>query len=278
MRKDVSREQPVVAKRPAVFTAMDGTFLDFDSFRAVESMAVARRLAADGIPLIPVTVMTIEEIEPLAREMGLRHAMIVEAGGAIARWKDDAWKLDARGTDADALLEVIAAIELRSGADLTVYSVLPDADAAFLSGRSGDMLRSSTRRSFSEPFLIERGDLEEVTKAAAALGFTVRRGRRFYHLTRAGAESEAFQEICRELRCDLAISLGGSPVDLEFLRRSDVPIVVPLADGSVDPELLERFCRAYEWRRRRDREAGPRRLTRSCRRAAGHRRLDGVPE
>lgn len=232
------------AENPVVFTAVDGTLLDFDTLDGSASRPIVAQLYAEGIPIVPVTVMTLEEIEPIAREMGMRHAMIIEAGGAIARWKKDAWDVEPCGTEADALLDVVAAIEARSGADLIVYSVLPEEEAARLSGRSGAMLRSSMRRYFSEPFVLERGDIADVARAAALLGFSVQRGGRFFYLSRAGGEGEAFRRLREELRCDVAIALGGSPLDAEFLSHSEIPIIVPRSDGAPDPELLAKVPNA----------------------------------
>ena len=47
-----------------------------------------------------------------------------------------------------------------------------------------------------------------------------------------------------ELRCEVAVGIGGTGVDAEFLARADVAIVIPNADGSVDRELLERLPHA----------------------------------
>lgn len=225
-------------ERLAVFTAIDGTLLDARTFDPGAARPVLHRLRAMSIPVVPVTVMTLEEIAPLAAELGMRHAMIVEAGGAIARWTGETWEVEPYGPPADALLDVIGEIEERSGANLLVYSALPDAEAARLSGRSGDMLRASTHRAFSEPFVLESGDLDAVIDAAAAIGFSIRRGRRFLHLCRASREGEAFARVCEELRCDVAIGAGGSPVDAGFLSRCDVAIIVPRPDGEPDAELL----------------------------------------
>lgn len=233
------------ARHPAVFTAIEGTLLDFETLDWSASRLILRRLSAAGTPVIPVTAMTLEEMEPLAREMGLRHAMIIEAGGAIARWKNQAWEVEPCGPDADTLLDLVSTIEERSGADLTVYSVLPEKEASRLSGRTGTMLRCSTRRHFSEPFVMERGDIAAVTKAAASLGFTIERGQRFYHLCRPGAETEIVNRVRAELRCDVAIALGGSPLDAELLACSEVPIIVPGPHGRPDPELVLKVPQAH---------------------------------
>jgi mannosyl-3-phosphoglycerate phosphatase family protein len=224
--------------RLAVFTAVDGTLLDSRTFEAGENRATIERLLAADIPVIPMSVMTLDELAPIAAELGLRTAMVVEAGGAIARWKDGRWEVEPCGPPAETFLSVVTDIEDRSGANLLIYSAMEESAAAKVSGRSGEMLHASTRRAFSEPFVIESGDLEAVKRAATEIGFSVRRGRRFFHLCRECDEGEAFSRLREELRCDVAIAVGGSLVDAEFLTRSDLPIVVPAADGTVDAELL----------------------------------------
>lgn len=224
--------------RLAVFTAVDGTLLDSRTFEAGENRATIERLLAADIPVIPMSVMTLDELAPIAAELGLQTAMVVEAGGAIARWKDGRWEVEPCGPPAETFLSVVTDIEDRSGASLLIYSAMEESAAAKVSGRSGEMLHASTRRAFSEPFVIESGDLEAVKRAATEIGFSVRRGRRFFHLCRECDEGEAFSRLREELRCDVAIAVGGSLVDAEFLTRSDLPIVVPAADGTVDAELL----------------------------------------
>lgn len=220
-----------------IFTAIEGTLLDFETFDWSASRNILASLSATNTPVVPVTAMTLDEMKPLAREMGFRHAMIIEAGGAIARWKNHAWEVEPCGPDADTLLDLVSTIEDRSGADLTVYSVLPENEASRLSGRTGAMLRGSTRRRFSEPFLMERGDIKAVTKAAASLGFTIERGKRFYYLCRPGCEAAAVKRVRAELACDFAIALGGSPLDAELLASVEIPIIIPGPDGHADREL-----------------------------------------
>ena len=226
--------------RIAVFTAVDGTLLDSRTFDAGENRRAIERLLAADIPVIPMSVMTLDELAPIAAGLGLQTAMVIEAGGAIARWKDGTWEVEPCGPPAETFLSVITEIEDRSGANLLIYSAMEDSAAARVSGRSGEMLRASTRRAFSEPFVIESGDLEAIQRAATEIGFSVRRGRRFLHLCRECDEGEAFLRLREELRCDVTIAAGGSLVDVEFLTRADVPVVVPAADGTVDAELLAR--------------------------------------
>lgn len=230
--------------RFAVFTSVDGTLLDAHTFDAGPNKAMVRKLVNANVPVIPISVMTLEEIEPIAIGLGLRKAMIIEAGGAIARWKNHTWEVEPCGPPAETLLDVVREIEDRSGARLLIYSALSESDAAELSGRSGTMLYASMHRSFSEPFLLESGDFEMVRRAAAALGFSVRRGRRFLHLARECDEGEAFTRLRDELQCELTVAVGGALVDAEFLVRADLPIVVPGPNGELDSELLHKVPHA----------------------------------
>lgn len=229
--------------RIAVFTSVDGTLLDSRTFDAGSNAPLVARLRDDGVPVIPVSVMTLDEIAPVADAFGFRDLMAIEAGGAIARWNGGGWDVEPCGPPADQLLDVIAEIEDRSGANLLVYSALPQRDAALVSGRDGAMLDASTHRCYSEPFLIESGDPEKVRRAASRLGFSICRGGRFLYLCRECDEGSAFARIREEVQCGVAVALGGSMVDAGFLQRADVAIVVPGPDGP-DPELLSRVPHA----------------------------------
>jgi len=237
-------ESSIADVRWAVFTAIDGTVLDSTTFDPGRNRDAIARLHEAGVPVIPMTVMTLDEIAPIATELGFRRAMVIEAGAAIARWIDGHWRVEPYGPPAETMLDVVREIEDRADADLIVYSALPDEEAARVSGRAGEMLQRSTRRAFSEPFLIDRGNLIDVTRAASSLGFSVRRGRRFLHLCRTCDEGEAFARVRDEIGCQFAIGIGGSPVDAEVLSRADVAIVIPPREGSVDPELMARVPRA----------------------------------
>lgn len=225
------------ATQAVVFTSVDGALLDGRTFEPGPARETIARLRDSGVPVVPVTVMTLKEIAPIAVALGLRTAMIIEAGAAIARWSEGGWQAEPCGPPAETFLDVIGDIERASGASLLVYSAMSEAEAALVSGRSGQMLRASMHRQFSEPFLIESGDLDAVKRAAADIGFSIRRGRRFLHLCRECDEGEAFQRLREELRCDVAIAAGAAAVDAEFLALADVAILIPALDGDVDPEL-----------------------------------------
>lgn len=205
---------------------------------------VMQELHARGIPVVPISVMTLDELAPIAADLGWRRAMIIEAGGAIARWAGSGWEVEAFGPPAEILLDVIREIEDRSGANLLVYSALPEREALRLSGCPDATDQKTRPRHFSEPFVMESGDLDAICKAANDLGFSVRRGQRFHYLCRQVDRGEAFLRLRDELQCDTTIGIGGSMVDAEFLTLVDLPVIVPGRDGAADAELRASVPRA----------------------------------
>jgi len=221
-----------------IFTDLEGSLLDAVTGDFSPAASMLEKLRRERVPLIPVSTRTIDELEPLALQLGVTDAMIVESGGAIARFTKKGWELEACAGSADILLDVIKEIEDQTGAELTVYSALPREEAARFSGLSGETLIRSANRQFEEPFVVERGNIEEIIAAADAMGFAVRRGRRFYHLLKKCNEGAAFARLRDELDCVIAVGLGDVPVDAGFLSRSDVPVIIPRPDGTPDAELL----------------------------------------
>src|SRR3954453_7348634 len=91
--------------RCAIFTAIDGTLLDSRTFDAGRNREVIARLHDLRVPVIPMTVMTLDEIAPIAASLGLRDPMVIEAGSAIARWSDEQWIVEACAPRAEAMLD-----------------------------------------------------------------------------------------------------------------------------------------------------------------------------
>lgn len=230
--------------RWAVFTDLDGTLLDGVTFDFEPAHAMLERLRQANVPVVPVTSKTFDEVEPLARELGLRHALIVESGGGIARWDGAVWRLEARGPTSEVLGKALDEIQARTGVRIARYSSMPAAEAARASGLTGESLVQSQRRHFSEPFLVESGSPEEVIAEAAALGLTVRRGGRFLHLGGTGGKGDAVARVREELGDLTLVALGDAPMDAEFLVLADIPIIIPRREGAPDPELVRRVPHA----------------------------------
>jgi mannosyl-3-phosphoglycerate phosphatase len=66
-----------------IFTDLDGTLLDSETYSYEKSLAAINRLKKNDIPIIFCSAKTRAEQEIYRRELGLVHPFIVENGGAI---------------------------------------------------------------------------------------------------------------------------------------------------------------------------------------------------
>ena len=225
-----------------VFTALDGSLLDPHTFSNGAAKASLHRLDAAGVPVIPVTTRTFAETRPLAEQLELEGPIVIESGGGIARRVGSSWRIEGCGGEPKTLRAAVPLIERRAGARLRLYSAMRPDEAAIASGLTGIDLRRSMQRHFDAPFLLEAGSLDDVVKAAAALGFRVRSGGRFHHLCGGSDQDHGARRIRDEITQargirPFVVGLGVSPMDADFLALADIPIIVPRADGTADPAL-----------------------------------------
>lgn len=225
-----------------VFTALDGSLLEARTFSHEAAKASLRRLAAAGVPVIPVTGRTFSEVRPLAERLDLEGPIVIESGGGIARRVGSSWRIEGCGVETKTLRAAVPLIERQAGARLRLYSAMRLDEAAAASGLTGVDLRRSMQRHFDELFLLESGALADVAEAAEALGLRVRNGGRFHHLSggpdRCSAAQRVREEVARSTGVQpFVVALGVSSMDADFLALADVPIIIPRADGTADPSL-----------------------------------------
>jgi hypothetical protein len=169
-------------------------------------------------------------MEPLADALQFGGAMILEGGKCIARKQEGKWSVEVRGTTADEMLQVIREVELLSGADLTVYSVMDRLEASRASGLTGIALQRSQQRLSDEPFSIARGRVSAVVSTARKLGYELRKEGGLFRLHR-NEEISAFQQVKNEVRCRTAVAVRLSDHDAHYRTVADVELVIPTEDA-----------------------------------------------
>ena len=86
-----------------VFTDLDGTLMDHDSYDVAPAKPALDALAARSIPVVPVTSKTRAELVPLMARLGLSGAAIAENGGVVMRADGSVDAADTREKIAAAL-------------------------------------------------------------------------------------------------------------------------------------------------------------------------------
>ena len=218
-----------------VVTDLDGTLMDHHYDWSPAEPAI-RRLQAAGIPVIPCTSKTAEEVIRFREQLDLHDPFIVENGGAIHGESSTGqpWGLPL-GPGWAELKPQLSALELELGEPLRALDELTDAEGERLLGLQGDVLRQAQRRCCSVPFVPPSADVRLRLEALVEQrGLTVVQGNRMGHLLGPGiSKGNALHVLKQHLnQLDVAVlALGDSPNDLPLLEAADLAVVVPGVEG-----------------------------------------------
>jgi mannosyl-3-phosphoglycerate phosphatase len=229
-----------------IFTDLDGTLLDHNSYGWQEAEPALRLCKERQIPLIPVSSKTRAEIRILQQELGLSSPFISENGGGIFFPKEgkhsppsdailsrDVWKWSI-GPAYDRLVKALGEIQDEQGWKIRGFSEMTPEEISGITGLDLASARLASQREYDEPFVLmeEEGicDMDALNHAASQKGLRITRGGRFYHLHGKGDKGEAMERLTAWYRTYhpslLTIALGDSPVDFSMFKRADYPVLI----------------------------------------------------
>ena len=226
-----------------VVTDLDGTLMDhhYDWSAATDAI---RCLQRHGIPLIPCTSKTAEEVLRFRELADLHDPFIVENGGAIygESATGELWHHEL-GPSWRQLRPQLADLERELGEPLHALDALSDTEADRLLGLSGEALQQAQRRQCSVPFVPPKTpeSRNRLQGLAEMRQLGVVQGNRLGHLLGAGvSKGQALKTLKQHLGAPgvKVLALGDSPNDLPLLDAGDCAVVVPGAAGP-HPELKD---------------------------------------
>ncbi|MEX5564709.1 HAD-IIB family hydrolase [Pseudophaeobacter sp. 1A16562] len=231
-----------------VFSDLDGTLLDHDSYSWQAAVPALNRLADIGAGVVLASSKTASEITVLQREMGLLNwPAIVENGAGLLGQSVTPTYPDLRA----ALERVPSGLRqmFRGFGDMSVKEIaeitgLPQADAA-----------RASERMFSEPGLWSGTETKraEFETALADLGVSARYGGRFLTLSFGGTKADQMAEVLSRYPARHTVALGDAPNDVEMLEAAEFGIIIANPHRAALPPLAaERTGRII-----RTKEAGP---------------------
>lgn len=238
-----------------VFSDLDGTLLDHDSYSFAPAEPALRLLRDKGIPLVLCSSKTRPEIEAVRSALGNDEPFIAENGGAVflPAGRFPLESLPARrlpgydvvefGTPYARLVEAIEGISRRFPGKLRAFHELTAGEVAGLTGLSPEDAGLALRREYDEPFVLSDPSLgEAVRETVRPFGLTVVRGGRFFHLTGDNDKGRCvrFLSLLYALflgRPVTSIGLGDSANDRPLLEAVDYPVLVRKPGGKYDPAV-----------------------------------------
>lgn len=208
----------------AVFTDLDGTLLDHDTYSFAAAQPALDRLSAARIPVILTSSKTAAEIIVLHRQMGLGAApVIVENGAGIV---DPTQGNTADDTAYRKIRTALAALPDRSA--FRGFGDMSDDEVAQITGLSQPAAALARQRCHSEPGLWAGDDagLDRFLAALSDRGIAARRGGRFLTLSLGRTKADAMHDCKTRLGATTTIALGDAPNDIEMLETADYGVII----------------------------------------------------
>ncbi len=241
-----------------VFTDLDGTLLDHDTYSWNDALPALDLCRKRGVPVILVSSKTSAEMVVLHRNLNLSAPFVSENGGGVffpkERFKDapdaplpakteclseskDLWQWSL-GTPYSELVRAFRDIRNELGWEMKGFSEMDVAEITELTGLDENAARLAAMRDYDEPFIFvgdAPNNLAPLHDRAAQRGLTIVSGGRFHHLLGNNHKGEAMALIAswydgrhaqREHDPILTIALGDSPNDFSMLSLADIPILI----------------------------------------------------
>jgi mannosyl-3-phosphoglycerate phosphatase len=228
-----------------VFTDLDGTLLDHETYSYSSAQEALDLLERKQIPLILCSSKTRAEIELIQLDLRLRHPFISENGGAVFIPKGyfpftpegtrniEGYEVLESGAPYWQLVGTLHRISAELGirvvgfSDMSVEEVAQDCKLSPIEARLAKL------REYDEPFrILGSGPAarSRLLDALHAAGLRCTRGGRYYHVTGVTDKGLAIRKL-RSLYAQtwgnvLTVGLGDSANDLPLLQVVEIPIIV----------------------------------------------------
>jgi len=232
---------------PLIFTDLDGTLLDHDSYSAKPADLLIQQIIEQSKGyVIPITSKTRAELRALQESIPISETISVTENGSVIHVPDEYIFEGAKGPHSS-----IAGIEYTQ--ILVQIGQLPhnlrksiagfdDMSASAVSQATGlplDQALLAKERQATEPFLWRGSDaeLKQLKVIMAAADIRIQQGGRFYHFTGEATKQQAMARIKSSFVTQqpdqdiIAIALGDGPNDLEMIEAADFGVIMPNPEG-----------------------------------------------
>jgi mannosyl-3-phosphoglycerate phosphatase len=244
--------------RLVVFTDLDGTLLDHDSYDFSPALPALAALHTANVPLILCSSKTRAELEYWKEQLNINHPLICENGGVLAipegyfkqpfdfQEEQNGYQLIVLGERYPALRQALVKIAKRAYLPLIGFGDMTIAQVAHRAGLPIEQAARAKIRDADEPFFIDRefGDEEvkRLEEAAAKAQLRITRGGRFFHLIGESDKGIAARRLIELYRAEWGgpiqtAGIGDSPNDLPLLQAVDTPIIMRKKSGEIDPAV-----------------------------------------
>ncbi len=229
--------------RMIVFSDIDGTLIDHETYSFAPAQDALTALKAQGVPLVLASSKTAAEILAFRAEIGFSHCpAIVENGGGLLEPGAGGSVLDDRAVH-QRLLNVLNGIDPALRSHYQGFSDWTVEQVASHTGLPPEKASLARRRQFTEPGIWSGDDAQQTQflDALSAAGVTARRGGRYLTLAFGGSKADLMAKAMERFATPndrlFSIALGDAPNDIEMIQAADLGVIIANPHGAALPEL-----------------------------------------
>lgn len=238
-----------------IFTDLDGTLLDHDTYSFKKSLPALKPVKKHKIPLVICTSKTRAEIEYYRKKLKIKEPFISENGGAIFipkgyfdfRFKysnkDNKYYIIKLGKDYKKLVNVLKKIKKKY--DVIGFSDMSVKELAKDAGLSLNQAKLAKKRGFDEAFkILNKKDEKNILKSIIKNKLNYTKGDRYYHIMGKSDKGKAVRILSnlfkRKYGKIKTIGIGDSKNDFKMLDNTDVGYLVQRHNGSYASEKYKK--------------------------------------
>lgn len=237
-----------------VFTDLDGTLLDHDTYSWKPAEPALARLRHANIPVIFNSSKTAAEQIVLREQIGNQHPFIVENGAAVYVPNDGGYEVQRFGADRARLVSLARRLRQERGLQFEGFADWTPKQLASIANLTEEMAALALERCCSEPldWRDDEASLHWFEQRIENEGLRLVRGGRFVHLMGRFDKSEALRWLCRRYAASgreapRTLALGDSPNDADMLDAADIAVVIRSAKSDqVRPTRPRRVLRTIK--------------------------------
>ena len=256
--------------KPLLFTDLDGSLLDHDSYSHLAASEALAQLKSLSIPVIPTTSKTLAEVLPIRAALNNNDPFIVENGAAIyipvGYFKQqpsdttlcikagiEFWEYSQAPTRAH-WQQLLGTVSEQFSGQYIDFQHLGTSGVAEVTGLTLEQAALANQRGFSEPIHWLGSDIEkqQFIQQLEKMGAHIVEGGRFLHLIdRHACKGAAMQRLKQSFIASndndndnyISIAAGDSHNDISMLEAADIAAVI--RSPAHPAPLLSRKTKTY---------------------------------
>lgn len=245
--------------QPLIFTDLDGTLLDHDSYQCEVIKPFLAELSLHGINVIFNTSKTFAEVKSIQQFLSHQQPFIVENGAAVYIPKNY-FAVKPNGCDEyeGYWRYALAPNNQRLHTDLTQYgakfkdcyqlfSQLDTAEVSALTGLNIEQSELALLRQYSDPIHFIGSALQQqaFVDLLKSLSYDVLIGGRFIHATKGNNKGKAQCWLLNQFKQAFShsftvIALGDSHNDVAMLKKADIAILINNPSSKVQSKIKQK--------------------------------------